>query len=148
MKVIGIAAITIDGFIARHSLEKMTWSKDLSLFKNQTLNHTVIMGSNTKKTLPVELEKRQSIVVHREDDPKAILDKIKGEKCFIIGGGRTFSKFSKYLTHLYLTPHPLIFGEGIKLFESLDKKIKLKFKKQVPVLPNEGIFQLQFGIKH
>ena len=148
MKVIGIAAITIDGFIARHRLEKMTWSKDLSLFKKQTLNHTVIMGSNTKKTLPVELEKRQSIVVHREDDPKAILDKIKGEKCFIIGGGRTFSKFSEYLTHLYLTPHPLIFGEGIKLFESLDKKIKLKFEKQVPVLPNEGIFQLQFGIKY
>ena len=148
MKVIGIAAITIDGFIARHSLEKMTWSKDLSLFKNQTLNHTVIMGSNTKKTLPAELKKRQSIVVHRGDDPKAILDKIKGEKCFIIGGGRTFSKFSEYLTHLYLTPHPLIFGEGIKLFESLDKKIKLKFEKQVPVLPNEGIFQLQFGIKH
>ena len=148
MKVIGISAITIDGFIARHSLEKMTWSKDLSLFKNQTLNHTVIMGSNTKKTLPVELEKRQSIVVHRGDDPKAILDKIKGEKCFIIGGGRTFSKFSEYLTHLYLTPHPLIFGEGIKLFESLDKKIKLKFEKQVPVLSNEGIFQLQFRIKH
>ena len=148
MKVIGIAAITIDGFIARHSLEKMTWSKDLSLFKNQTLNHTVIMGSNTKKTLPVELEKRQSIVVHRGDDPKAILDKIKGEKCFIIGGGRTFSKFSDYLTHLYLTPHPLIFGEGIKLFESLDKKIKLKFEKQAPILPNEGIFQFQFRIKH
>ena len=94
MKVIGIAAITIDGFIARHSLEKTTWSKDLALFKKQTLNHTIIMGSNTKKTLTVELENRQSIVVHREDDPKAILDKIKGEKCFIIGGGRTFSKLS------------------------------------------------------
>jgi dihydrofolate reductase len=148
MKVIGIAAITIDGFIARHSLEKITWSKDLELFKKQTLNHTIIMGSNTKKTLAVELENRQSIVVHREDDPKAILDKIKGEKCFIIGGGRTFSKFAEYLTHLYLTLHPLIFGEGIKIFESLDKKIKLKFEKQVSVLPNEGVFQLQFSVKH
>ena len=148
MKVIGIAAITIDGFIARHSLEKMTWSKDLSLFKNQTLNHTVIMGSNTKKTLAVELENRQSIVIHREDDPKAILDKIKGEKCFIIGGGRTFSKFATHLTHLYITPHPLIFGKGIKLFESFDKEIMLKFEKQIPIIPEKGIFQYQFKIKY
>ena len=148
MKVIGIAAITIDGFIARHSIEKITWSKDLSLFKKQTLNHTVIMGSNTEKTLASKLEKRQTIVVHREDNPKAILDKIKGEKCFIIGGGKTFLKFAEYLTHLYLTIHPLIFGEGIKLFQSLDKKITLKFEKQIPVLPDEGIIQFQFSIKH
>ena len=137
----------MDGFIASHSLEKVTWSKDLSLFKEQTLNHTVIMGSNTNKTLEIKLEKRHSIVVHREDDPKEILDKIKGEKCFVIGGGKTFSKFSGYLTHLYLTPHPLIFGSGTKLFESFNKEIKLKFVKQVPVLPDKGIFQLQFSIK-
>ena len=148
MKVIGIAAITIDGFIARHSIEKITWSKDLSLFKKQTLNHTIIMGSNTEKTFAAELEKRQSIVVHRDDNPKAILDKIKGEKCFIIGGGKTFLKFAEYLTHLYLTIHPLIFGEGIKLFQSLDKKITLEFEKQIPVLPDEGIIQFQFSIKH
>jgi|TARA_Y100000031_G_C8205037_1_gene378217 dihydrofolate reductase len=148
MKVIGIAAITVDGFIARHSLEKLTWTKDLSLFKKQTLNHTVIMGSNTKKTLSGELEKRHSIVVHRKDNPKAVLDKIKGETCFIIGGGKTFSKFAGHLTHLYLTVHPIIFGKGIKLFEDFDNKMILKFEKQIPVFPDKGIIQLQFSIKH
>ncbi len=148
MKVIGIAAITMDGFIAHHSLEKISWSKDLALFKKQTLNHSVIMGSNTSKTLAIELDNRHSIVVHREDDPKEILNKISGEKCFIIGGGKTFSRFANHLTHLYVTPHPLIFGKGIKLFESPGGEIKLEFEKRVPVLPDEGIFQLQFIIKH
>ena len=148
MKIIGITAVTIDGYIARHGLETVNWSRDLPLFKKQTLNHTVIMGSNTSKSLVVELDKRRSIVVHREDSPKEIIERVTDEKCFIIGGGKTFSKFADHLTHLYITPHPLIFGQGVKLFESLGKEIKLKFEKQTPILPDEGIFQLQYSIKH
>jgi len=148
LKIIGIAAITVDGFIAKNSQEKTTWTKDLKTFKKQTLNHTVIMGSNTNKALPLKLTDRHSIVVHRNDNPSEILKKVKGNKCFIIGGGKTFSKFSNYLTHLYLTPHPLIFGKGIRLFESLDNEIKLVFEKQIPIFPKEGIYQYQFKIKH
>ena len=51
MDIIGIAAVTLDGFIARHSLERVAWTKDLSLFKHQTKGHAVVMGFNTKKTL-------------------------------------------------------------------------------------------------
>ena len=36
-EVILIAAVTIDGYIERHSLEVTSWSKDLSLFKKQTI---------------------------------------------------------------------------------------------------------------
>ena len=148
MKIIGIAATTMDGFIARHSHEKTNWTKDLSVFKKQTLNQTVVMGSNTKKTLTSKLVARDTIVVHRKDKPEKILKEVKSEKCFIIGGGRTFSKFAIHLTHLYITPHPLVFGKGIKLFESFDKEIMLKFEKQIPIIPEKGIFQYQFKIKY
>lgn len=146
MDVIGIAALTFDGFIARHSHEMVNWTKDLSLFKKQTLGHTVVMGSNTEKAIGKELPGRQTIVVHRKDNPKEILKKSKEKKCFIIGGGKTFSKFVDFLTHLYLTPHPLLFGSGIKLFDSHMKSVNLKFEKMVPIIQEEGIFQFQFRI--
>ena len=115
MKVILIAAITLDGFIARKSDEVITWSKDLKLFKEQTMGYPVIMGSNTEKTLTVALNGRKKIIIHRNSDPVKILSEIETDRCFVIGGGITNTKFAPYLTHLYLTPHPLIFGKGIKL---------------------------------
>ena len=50
MKVILIAAITMDGYIAHENDEVISWSKDLKLFKKQTMGYPVIMGSNTEKT--------------------------------------------------------------------------------------------------
>ena len=148
MDIIGIAAVTLDGFIARHSLEQVAWTKDLSLFKNQTRGHAVVMGFNTKKTLKNDLKGRQTITVKRKDRPGEILKKINKKKCFIIGGGKTFSMFADHLTHLYITPHPFIFGKGIKLFETYKKEIKLKYERNVPVFPEKGIFQYQFKISH
>ena len=107
MKIIGIAATTMDGFIARHSHEKTNWTKDLSVFKKQTLNHTVVMGSNTKKTLTSKLVTRDTIVVHRKDKPEKILKEIKSKKCFIIGGGRTFSKFAMFKNKVNVFVHNL-----------------------------------------
>ena len=68
-EVILIAAVTVDGFIARHSLEITSWSKDLQVFKKQTMGFPVIMGSNTNKTLFSSLKGRKKIVVGRQDDP-------------------------------------------------------------------------------
>ena len=42
-EVILIAAVTVDGYIARHDLEITTWSKDLPLFKEQTMGFPIIM---------------------------------------------------------------------------------------------------------
>jgi len=146
MDVILIAAVTLDGYIARQSDEVITWSKDLKLFKKQTMGYRVIMGSNTEKTLAVELDGREKIVVHRNDEPLDILQKIKNDKCFVIGGGRTYAKFAPYLTYLYLTPHPLIFGRGIKLFSNLKEELSLKFIKKITVDKTEGIFQFQYKV--
>ena len=146
MDVILIAAITADGYIARQSNEIINWTKDLALFKKQTQGWPVIMGSNTYDTLAADLEEREMIVVNRGDDPEKVLSKIKQERCFIIGGGRTYTKFAKHLTHLYLTPHPLVFGGGIPIFPELDNKIDLVFERLVPVDETLGIYQFQYAV--
>ena len=145
--VILIAAVTIDGLIARHHREVTIWSKDLPLFKEQTLGFHVIMGSNTRDTLSVELEGRQMIVVHRNDDPASNLDAIPGDRCYIIGGGKTYARFAPFLTHLYITPHPLVFGKGIPLFDGVIPDLELVFQQMVSVDEKGGIFQYQYKVK-
>lgn len=146
MDIILIAAITLDGYIARQSDEVISWSKDLSLFKKQTMGYPVIMGSNTEKTLAVALKGREKIVVHRNDSAKKILEELNADKCFIIGGGRTYTKFAPFLIHLYITPHPIVFGKGIPLFPKLDRELSLQFLKMVPVNETEGIYQFQYRV--
>ena len=146
-EIIGIAAVTANGYIARHSNEQILWSKDLALFKKQTRNYPVIMGSNTYRTLVSSLPNREMVVVNRKDTPEDILKRIHARRCFVIGGGRTYTKFSSYLTHLYLTIHPLIFAKGISLFVNLEKKILISFIKMVPVVAKEGVFQFQYKVE-
>lgn len=147
MDVILIAAVTQDGFIARHKSETVTWSKDLHLFKEQTMGFPVIMGSNTFNCIQKALTGRDIIVVHRNDNPGEILKNLNSEKCFIAGGGKTNARYFDHLTHVYLTPHPLIFGEGIPLFSDSVKEVELVLEKKIPVLPGAGIDQYQYKIK-
>lgn len=147
MEVILIAAVTADGYIARHEKELITWSQDLELFKAQTRGYPVIMGSNTFTTLTTDLPERKIIVVHREDEPHRVIAKVQSRRCFVIGGGRTNTRFAPFLTHLYLTVHPLIFGEGIPLFPGLEKELQLEFTKWIPVKPEGGIYQFQYRVK-
>ena len=146
-EIILIAAITIDGFIARRNDEITNWTKDLPLFKKQTMGHPVIMGSNTYKTLSNELEGRSVIVVGRNDNPRSIIKEIKSDRCFIAGGGKTYSRFYPFLTHLYITPHPLIFGTGVSLFSDTVNEKSLSFEKLLEVSKEEGIYQYQYKVK-
>ena len=109
LEIILIAAVTVDGFIARNNKEITNWTQDLHLFKEQTMGYPVIMGSNTQKTLSNDLLGRDVIVVHRDDNPKDIINKISSNRCFIAGGGKTYSKFTlllhtpiSHLIHLFL----------------------------------------------
>lgn len=147
MNIVLIAAVTLDGFIARHSHETVEWSEDLSLFKKQTFSSPVIIGFNTFKTLPAALENRKITVVRREDNPERILSKITAETCFVIGGGKTNELFAPYLTHMFLTVHPFIFGQGVKLFGDLQQEISVEFIRKIDVNPKKGIYQFQYSIK-
>lgn len=146
MDIILIAAVTQDGFIARHPHETIRWSKDLSLFKEETTGWPIIMGSNTFNCINSELKDRKIIVMHREDNPQKILDNIDKEKCFIAGGGKTNTRFASYLTHLYITPHPNVFGSGVCLFSGTVKEMNLVFEAVIPVDKINGIFQFQYRV--
>ncbi len=146
MDIILIAAVTVDGYIARHHHEIIQWSQDLFLFKEQTMGWPVVMGSNTKTALDRELAGREIIVVHREDDPLQILDQIQSEKCFIAGGGRTNARFAPHLTHLFLTIHPLVFGKGIPLFDGLEQELVLNLERVEAVTGKKGIYQFQYRV--
>ena len=146
-EVILIAAVTVDGFIARHSREVITWSKDLQLFKKQTTGFPVIMGSNTYDTLYDQLEKRDMIIVNRYENPESILSEIAADRCFIIGGGKTYLRFAPFLTHLYITPHPYIFGVGVRLFSDPVNALSLRFETMISVDETVGIYQYQYKVQ-
>ena len=145
-EIILIAAVTVDGFIARHSNEIITWTKDLPLFKKQTMGYPLIMGSNTKNKITSELKGREVIVVKRSDNPRDVLKNISSKKCFIVGGGKTYSRFYPFLTDIYITPHPHIFGEGVPLFSDKIQSSKLTFVNLVEVPNQVGIYQYQYKI--
>ena len=145
-KIILIAAVTVDGYIARHSREIIKWSKDLRLFKKQTMGWSLVVGSNTYKTIETELVGRQVFVVHRNNKPDETLSKINQNKCYIIGGGKTFSKYSPFITHLFITPHPYVFGSGVPLFSDKIKEMKLNFIKINIVDQDLGIYQYQYKV--
>ena len=148
MKIILICATTLDGYIARHSNEITNWTKDLKLFKKQTTGCPVIMGSNTFKTLQNELTGRNVIVFHRNDNPNTIIKELKTtyNRIFIAGGGKTNERFIEYITDMYITPHPLMFGTGIKLLGNNKIKIKTKLTKSIEINESEGLIQYQFKI--
>lgn len=133
--------------IARHPSEVVDWSADLSLFREQTMGHTVIMGSNTEATLATGLDGREVIIMHRNMNPKEVLSEVKTEKCFIIGGARTYSRFAPNLTHVFLTLHPLVFpSDAVPLFSHLSLEINLSFAQKVEVDAERGIYQFQYRV--
>ena len=148
MKIILICATTLDGYIARHSNEITNWTKDLKLFKKQTTGYPVIMGSNTFKTLQNELTGRNVIVFHRNDNPYTIIKELKTtyKRIFIAGGGKTNERFMEYVTYMYITPHPVMFGTGIKLFGNNKIKIKTRLTTSIEIHESEGLRQYQFKI--
>ena len=148
MKIILICATTLDGYIARHSNEITNWTKDLKLFKKQTTGYPVIMGSNTFKTLQNELTGRNVIVFHRNDNPYTIIKELKTtyKRIFIAGGGKTNERFMEYITDMYITPHPVMFGTGIKLFGNNKLKIKTRLTTSIEIHKSEGLRQYRFKI--
>ena len=147
MKVVLIAAITLDGFIARSSKDKMEWSLDQHLFKKQTTNHTVFVGSTTAKLLSSFLPNRNLVVVNRDSNPKKLISSVKGDRCFVAGGARTNLLFFEEITDMFLTPHPLFFKKGLSLFHGGPKKIQTKLNKRLGIDLAKGLYQYQYTVK-
>ncbi len=112
-----IAAIGKNGEIGKNN--ELIWhiKEDMQYFKQMTLNHPVIMGFNTYKSIGRALPNRKNIVITKNNKNK-INDKnifvyddinnlIKGlkddEEYFIIGGPSIYQAFYDVADKLYLT---------------------------------------------
>lgn len=151
-KVILIAAMSIDGFIAplkKENEPSTVWtSKEDKQFFNQKSREigTMIMGSRTFETIGRALPDRRSIVmtsrpekyasyvdknlIFTNSSPEEVLADLAGngvKEVALCGGASIYALFLKkgLVDKLFLTVEPQIFGDGIKLFS---EEAKHEFK--------------------
>ena len=106
--------------------------EDMKYFKNTTMGHKIVMGSNTWKSLPGKLPGRENIVISHYTVPNAdvtVTDlpnfiathKDAPEEIFIIGGGTIYKEFLPYATALYLTEIDASAPQADVFFPAFDK---------------------------
>ena len=145
MQIIGIVAISVDGFITKHSEEGISFTSaedkkffskalrefDSCIFGSKTFlaSQAGILRNLTSERLRVVLTRdpqKYSAYHYPEqleftnDRPEEIIADLqqRGKKrCAILGGGEIYTLFltRQLLDELWLTIEPRIFGEGKKL---------------------------------
>ncbi len=141
-----IAAQSVDGFISplEHT-NSMSWTSgaDKEFFKEKTKEAgVVVMGRTTFETIGKALPGRRTIVYSTktiEIDgvettnllPLDLISKLEQEghkEVAICGGSSIYSLFmqANCISKLYLTIEPILFGDGIKLFNNIhEHKLEL-----------------------
>jgi dihydrofolate reductase len=147
-RIIAIAAITIDGKIARHSGEFTDWTspedKDV-LHHHLDKSDVIVVGNNTYKIAEAPLSKRNCIVFTRSVrateqlrenllfcNPEGVaLSTIlnKYRTVALLGGRQIYTYFLErdLIDEMYLTIEPIIFGNGLDLFDQ-KKDVTTKFE--------------------
>nr|AIA15182.1 RibD C-terminal domain protein [uncultured bacterium]AIA15224.1 RibD C-terminal domain protein [uncultured bacterium] len=145
MKVILIAALSADGFIARNTDELADWtgSEDKKLFVELTKRAGVmVMGRTTFETIGRALPGRQTIVYsHRpleipgvtvtDESPTDLVQRLAAtgqQELAICGGAAVYTQFMQagVVDELYLTVVPCLFGGGVTLFsQPLESSLRL-----------------------
>lgn len=133
MKTFIIAAVTLDGFIARTSKEFPDWTskEDKKSFMQLTENSALIFGGNTFRAIGRPLPRRKNIVYTKsnvaidgvettQESPTTLLAHLKSEghaTVAICGGSTIYSMFlnANLVDEVYLTIAPLLFGSGVTL---------------------------------
>jgi dihydrofolate reductase len=120
MAIIGIVAIANNYAIGKDGKLPWHYSADLRFFKQTTLNHAVVMGFNTWKSIGKPLPERLNIVLSRsaniEDQPdvlllrsvETVLNLAYYLKCdlFVIGGAKTYENFAGAIDNWIVTEIP------------------------------------------
>ncbi len=154
MKVILIMAMTLDGKIARHSLEPVDWTgkADKKVFVKITKKAGVmIMGSTTFDTIGQILPHRKNVVMTRnksriskdenllftDKPPEEILRDLENEgfeSAALIGGSMINGLFAKkkLIDEIYITIVPKLFGTGLSLASTeIDLDLELKEMEKI-----------------
>lgn len=163
-----VAVITIDGKIARNSSHLTDWSskedKDF-LYKKMGEADVIILGNNTYKIAKEKLiERKRNCIVFtssvektkKENDlllylnPNAVdLVELVNENSYknicVLGGAKTYSYFLEkdLLDELFVTIEPIIFGEGISLFNKEISETKFELVS-MGKLNDEGTVLLSY----
>ena len=152
MKVFIIAALTLDGFIARTpSQSTLSWRSkgDRQFFIAKTKEaRVVVMGLNTAKTSKRPMPDRLNVIYAKsreelphwkefdgwevtQKDPASLIQELSergyGEVA-ICGGSTIYTMFMQagVVNTLYLTIEPVFFGQGMTLFnKEMDKHLTL-----------------------
>lgn len=113
MKYFVIAALDKNYGIGKDNDLLFHLKKDLAYFKKLTLNHKVVMGYNTYKSLRKPLKDRENIVISREPidgfktfkNKEELLKYYQDEEgvIFIIGGAKIYRDFIDIADRIYLT---------------------------------------------
>jgi dihydrofolate reductase len=118
--IIGIVAISENYAIGRDGKLPWHYSSDLKHFKETTMGGTLVMGSNTWRSIGRALPGRQTIVLSRAeipDLPEGVLlchsrkqvieraERMNGE-VFIIGGAGVFETFQDEIARWIVTRIP------------------------------------------
>ena len=163
--IIAIAAITIDGKIARHADHLTDWtSPEDKTFLRALLDKSdvVVVGHSTYKTAEGPLSKRNCIVLTRtvatmeqKSDNLAFYNPegLPIERALesyrivaLIGGTQTYGYFLEHglIDELYLTIEPIIFGNGLSMFASKNGKDTKFLLVDVQKLNEKGTILLHY----
>lgn len=130
---------------------------DLKYFKEVTLNHPVVMGKNTFKSLPGVLKNRKNIVLTFSNDLEKLPDEVEifnsieeflnqykdyPDEVFIIGGASIYKQFLEYASTLYLTEVDLE-SEADVYFPEFDKTL---YEKEIVKEQSENGINYKFAI--
>ncbi|MEK7615585.1 MAG: dihydrofolate reductase family protein [Patescibacteria group bacterium] len=160
IKAFIIVSMTADGKIARNAQHAATWTskEDKKFFVERTNQAGVmIMGQTTYETIGRPLPGRLTVVYSRKEisgvetttlEPKALLEDLekRGYKEVAICGGSTiYTMFikAKLVDTLYVTIEPLLFGEGMGIFnEEINVPLQLRSFKNL----SENVLLLEYDI--
>lgn len=141
-KISVIVAVAEDGAIGRDNNLIWRLPNDLKYFKTLTLGHTIIMGSNTFRSLPSgALPGRENVVLSRSvtEIPGATVyksieeavDALKEQdEVFVIGGAQIYKQVMPYADKLYVTEVAASFPDADVFFPKIDKTIWQEVSRQ------------------
>ncbi len=118
--IIGIVAIAKNFAIGKDGKLPWHYAADLKFFKETTVNHAIVMGFNTWKSIGKPLPKRLSVVISRsnsiENQPNVLLVRSVEEvlalskylcgDVYIIGGAETYKNFADTIEKWIVTEIP------------------------------------------
>ena len=141
-KISVIVAVAADGAIGRDNNLIWRLPNDLKYFKALTLGHTIIMGSNTFRSLPSgALPGRENVVLSRSgaEFPGATvycsieeaIEVVKEQdEVFIIGGAQIYKQVMAYADRLYVTEVAASFPDADAFFPQIDKNVWKEVSRQ------------------